>query len=155
MSNSRSPRAVRSMTMGTSGMALHDSRAAEWALGPILRPGSMRACGDLLPFSAMTAAVRPFLLASLVLALVPASASAASVTITGDDGNPIPINATAPTAVRNMDVQANISVAASETAYYTTQVIGPDGVAASTASPCRQTRYGPTWTNYADYRGNG
>jgi hypothetical protein len=103
----------------------------------------------------MTAAVRPFLLAALGLVLVPASASAASVTITGDDGNPIPINTAAPTAVRNMDVQANITVAASETAYYTTQVIGPDGVAASTASPCRQTRYGPTWTNYADYRGNG
>ena len=100
-------------------------------------------------------AVRTSAIALAALALLPATASAASVTITGDDGNPLAINTTAPTSVRNVDVKADLTVAESEAAFYTSQVFGPDGVAASSASPCRQTKYGPTWTNYADYRGNG
>jgi hypothetical protein len=91
---------------------------------------------------------------ALVLAL-PATASAATATVTGDDGNPVGLNPAAPITIRNMDVQADVVVGASEAPYYTTQTFGPDGIAASTLSPCRQTKYGPDWTNYTDYRGNG
>jgi hypothetical protein len=77
------------------------------------------------------------------------------VTVTGDDGNPVQINTAAPTALRNMDVVAAITVGESEAAYYMSQVVGPDGIAASSSSSCRNTEFGPTWTNYADYRGNG
>ena len=100
-------------------------------------------------------AVRASAVALAALALLPATASAATVTITGDDGNPVAINTSAPTSVRNVDVKVDLTVAESEATYYTSQVFGPDGVATSAASSCRQTKFGPTWTNYADYRGNG
>ena len=100
-------------------------------------------------------AVRLALTSLAILLLAPAAASAATVTVTGDDGNPVQINTTADTGIRNMDVTASVSVGATEASYYTTQVVGPDGVAASSLSPCRQTRFGPTWDNFADYRGNG
>jgi hypothetical protein len=100
-------------------------------------------------------AVRLSLAIAAALLAAPAAASAASVTVTGDDGNPIPINATAPTVIRNVDVQAVVTVAQSEGAYYTSQVLGPDGVATSTPSSCRPSRHLPSYTNYADYRGNG
>ena len=49
-----------------------------------------------------------FPLAVLVTALLlPASALAApTVTVTGDDGNPVPLNAAEPLTIRNMDVEA-------------------------------------------------
>jgi hypothetical protein len=100
-------------------------------------------------------AVRPTAIVLAALALLPATASAADVTVTGDDGNPVAIDTSAPTAIRNMDVKVDVTVAQSEATYYTSQVVGPDGVSASSVSPCRQTRFGPTWTNYTDYRGNG
>jgi hypothetical protein len=103
----------------------------------------------------MTPAVRALLSASALLALLPATASAATVTATGDDGNPVALNATAPTALRNMDVDAEVVVAESEAAYYRTVVVDGAGTPASSESPCRATRFGPSWTNYADYRGNG
>jgi hypothetical protein len=103
----------------------------------------------------MTQAVRALLSASALLALLPATAGAATVTATGDDGNPVALNTLAPTALRNMDVNAEVVVAESEAAYYKTVVVDGAGTPASTESPCRQTRFGPSWTNYADYRGNG
>lgn len=95
-------------------------------------------------------------LALAVSALVPATAAAApTVTVTGDDGNPLALNAAAPTGIRNMDVVADVTVPASDARYYTTQVLDQGGTAASAASPCRATQFGPTWKNFADYRGNG
>jgi hypothetical protein len=85
----------------------------------------------------------------------PVAAQAATVTVTGDDGNPLAINPAAPPTIRNMDVQAVTNVTASDGAYYKTQVIGPDNVAASTQSSCLRTSITNSWTNYADYRGNG
>ena len=46
-------------------------------------------------------AVRTSAIALAALALLPATASAASVTVTGDDGNPLAINTSSPTAIRN------------------------------------------------------
>ena len=48
---------------------------------------------------------RRTLLATIsALALLPATASAATVTVTGDDGNPLAINTAAPTANRCVSV---------------------------------------------------
>ena len=99
--------------------------------------------------------MKAVLAATALLLLLPATASAATATVTGDDGNPVALNPAGPITIRNMDVEADVVVGAAEAAYYTTQTFGPDGIAASTLSPCRQTKYGPDWTNYTDYRGNG
>src|SRR5919112_1009145 len=65
-------------------------------------------------------------------------------------------NSRSPRAVRSMTIGTRgIARTIAEATYYTSQVIGPDGVPASGVSPCRQTRFGPTWTNFTDYRGNG
>jgi hypothetical protein len=95
-------------------------------------------------------------LAATLCALLPASAAAApTVTVTGDDGNPVALNPTGPIGLRNMDVTADVSVPTSDAKFYTTQVVDQAGTAASTASPCRETEFGPTWKNFVDYRGNG
>ena len=85
----------------------------------------------------------------------PVAAQAATVTVTGDDGNPLAVNPAAPPTIRNMDVQTVASVVPADGAYYKTQVIGPDNVAASTQSPCLRTSITNNWRNYVDYRGNG
>lgn len=96
------------------------------------------------------------LLALAISALVPASAAAApTVTVTGDDGNPVPLNAAAPTGIRNMDVTADVTVPAADAPYYTSQVFDQAGTAVSSGSGCRTTQFSPTWKNFADYRGNG
>ena len=95
-------------------------------------------------------------LAIVLSALLPAGAAAApTVTVTGDDGNPVTLNPGAPTGLRNMDVTVNVSVPTGDTAYYTSQVYDAAGVAASNLASCRSTEFFPTATNFADYRGNG
>jgi hypothetical protein len=94
-------------------------------------------------------------LALAAIAFLPATASAAAVTVTGDDGNPLAINTAAPTPIRNMDVRAALTVAQSDGAYWSAQTIGPDGVPASSALTCRSSRIIPTGTNFVSYRGNG
>jgi hypothetical protein len=95
-------------------------------------------------------------LAVLVTALLPATALAApTVTVTGDDGNPVPLNAVEPVSIRNMDVTADVAVPTTDSRYFTSQVLDAAGAPASSLSPCRPTQYGPTWKNYTDYRGNG
>jgi hypothetical protein len=95
-------------------------------------------------------------LAVLVTAFLPGSASAApTVTVTGDDGNPRPLNATEPVGIRNMAVSAGVTVPTDDTRFYTSQVLDAAGAPASSLSPCRDTRSGSTWTNVTDYRGNG
>jgi hypothetical protein len=96
------------------------------------------------------------LLALVVSAVVPATASATpTVTVTGDDGNQTPLNLTTPLPLRNMDVTANVVVPRADGAAYTTQVVDQAGTGASDVSPCRDTEFGPTWSNFADYRGDG
>ena len=48
-------------------------------------------------------AVRLTAVAFAALALLPATASAATVTVTGDDGNPLAINTDASTAIRQLE----------------------------------------------------
>ena len=95
-------------------------------------------------------------LAVLVTAFLPASALAApTVTVTGDDGNPVPLNALAPVTIRNMDVAVDVTVPQTDTRYYTSQVVDAAGAPASSLSSCRETRFLPTARTFTDYRGNG
>jgi hypothetical protein len=95
-------------------------------------------------------------LAAALLMLLPASALAApSATVTGDDGNPRALNESEPTSIRNMDVEADVSVPATDSTYYSTQVFDPSGVAVSSLANCYESRFSPSSRNFADYHGNG
>ncbi|HET8950552.1 MAG TPA: hypothetical protein VFN44_08575 [Solirubrobacteraceae bacterium] len=103
----------------------------------------------------MTPAVRSSAIALAALALLPATASAATVTVTGDDGNPLAINSSAATAIRNMDVQYAVTFGSADAAYHKTTVVGPDGAAASSGSSCYPKSAITDVSRYVDYRGNG
>ena len=95
-------------------------------------------------------------LALVVSAVAPASALAApTVTATGDDGNPVPLSTATTVGLRNMDVASSVTVPQSDNHSYRTHVVDQTGTLASDASPCFDSQAGATWTNYADYRGNG
>ena len=98
-----------------------------------------RSCRALLAASAAIA----------IAALAPAAANAAvSVTITGDDGNPIPLGGTL--NIRNMNPQ--LSFAALTTDHWGATVTGPNGVAVSSPISCGT---GPFSPKLVDYIGNG
>ena len=78
-------------------------------------------------------AVRIPAIALAALALLPASASAATVTVTGDDGNPLAINPSAPTAIRNVDVQYTVNFGAGDPAYHRTTVLGSGAIPGATS----------------------
>ena len=100
-------------------------------------------------------AVRLTAVAFAALALLPATASAATVTVTGDDGNPLEINTSAPTGIRQLDVQYSVTFAASDQAYHKTTVLGPDGAVASSGSSCYPKSAITNVSRYVEYRGNG
>jgi hypothetical protein len=100
-------------------------------------------------------AVRTSAIALAALALLPATASAASVTITGDDGNPVAINTASPTAIRQLDLQYAATFDGTDPAYHTTTVVGPDGAAASSGSSCYPRSAITSVSRSVDYRGNG
>lgn len=91
-----------------------------------------------------------------IVASVPATANAAvSATVTGDDGNPLALAPNVPASIRNMDVQATGHVDPADAGSYILRIIGPDGVAAATDSPCWDPRYTNENRRFVDYRGNG
>lgn len=100
-------------------------------------------------------APRAVLASITLLALLPATASAATATVIGDDGNPVAINPTAPTPIRNMSTGYSATMGASDAAYHKTIVLGPDGAAASSGTSCYPKSAIGTVTRPADYRGNG
>jgi hypothetical protein len=100
-------------------------------------------------------AVRSSAIALAALALLPATASAATVTVTGDDGNPLELNTSAATPIRNMDVQYAATFGAADQAYHKTTVVGPDGATASSGSSCFPKSAVTNVSRYVDYRGNG
>ena len=89
------------------------------------------------------------------LALLPATASAATVTVTGDDGNPLAINTSAPTGIRQLDVQYAVTFDGADQAYHKTTVVGPDGAVASSGSSCFPKSAITNISRYVEYRGNG
>ena len=100
-------------------------------------------------------AVRLTAVAFAALALLPATASAATVTVTGDDGNPLAINTDASTGIRQLDVQYAVTFGASDQAYHRTTVVGPDGAVASSGSSCYPKSAITNVSRYVEYRGNG
>jgi hypothetical protein len=100
-------------------------------------------------------AVRLTAVAFAALALLPAAASAATVTVTGDDGNPLAINTDASTGIRQLDVQYAVTFGASDQAYHRTTVVGPDGAVASSGSSCYPKSAITNVSRYVEYRGNG
>lgn len=99
------------------------------------------------------------LFAALVAATAlcaPATADAAvSATVTGDDANPVALTPGTPFGIRNMYAQATGHVDAVDAKSFIVKVLGPDGVAAATDSPCWDTRYTNDTKRFVDYRGNG
>jgi hypothetical protein len=90
---------------------------------------------------------------SLVLALTGASAAhaAATVTVTGDDGNPVGIAAGTPTSIRNMSPTIGIAFPTKE-GRFSFSATGPDGTAIASPLTC----FGwDSWTRITDFRGNG
>jgi hypothetical protein len=90
--------------------------------------------------------------ASFVLAAAGAStAQAATVTVTGDDGNPVALAQGTPTSIRHMSPNVGLAFPPAA-ARYSATVTGPDGTAVSPPQSCYSTS--PT-TRYVDFRGNG
>jgi hypothetical protein len=93
-------------------------------------------------------------LAAVLFGLLPASALAApAVTVTGDDGNPTPLNSAAAVASRQLDLRVGVSVPSTETAFYTAQVLDAAGAAATPLSPCLDSDTRAAGS--PEYRGNG
>lgn len=79
------------------------------------------------------------------------AASAATVTVTGDDGNPLALAQGAPAAIRNMSPSVGVAFP-STTGRFNLSIVGPDGVAVGTTINCF------SWfavSRSIDYRGNG
>lgn len=82
-----------------------------------------------------------------------AAAQAAAVTVTGDDGNPVPLAQNTPLGIRNMSPSVGVGFLPTEDAYYSVSFAGPDGVGAAIAVNCFTTKV-PV-NRGLDYRGNG
>ena len=82
-------------------------------------------------------------------AALPATASALSVTVTGDDGNPIPLNGDV--TIRTMEAKVSIAPASGEDIRYSATFVGPDGANAAPPVSCVRSRN----TRSMEYRGNG
>lgn len=81
------------------------------------------------------------------------AAQAASVTVTGDDGNPAPLAQNVPASIRNMSPRVGVGFAPTQDTRYSVSFAGPDGVAVATAVNCYTTKV-PVNPSL-DYRGNG
>jgi hypothetical protein len=83
-------------------------------------------------------------------AIAPATAGAAvSITVTGDDGSPVPLAGTL--NIRNMNPQLGITAGAA-TDRWGVSVTGPNGAVVASDTGCSQ---GSQPTKYIDYVGNG
>lgn len=66
--------------------------------------------------------------------IIPASADAATVTVTGDDGNPVALAPNVPGALRNINVNVALDVPANEAKSWKWAVVGPAGTTATSIS---------------------
>jgi hypothetical protein len=89
---------------------------------------------------------------SALLALAGASAAqAATVTVTGDDGNPLALAQGAPASIRNMSPTVGLGFPSKE-ARFSATVSGPDNVAVASPLTCFLD---DNFTRIVDFRGNG
>jgi hypothetical protein len=85
----------------------------------------------------------------IAAAIAPGAAGAAvSITVTGDDGNPVPLAGTL--NIRNMNPQ--LAINATSTDHWGVSVTGPNGAVVGSDTQCLT---GPLSTKYIDYVGNG
>ncbi len=85
-------------------------------------------------------------------AIAPAGASAVTVTVTGDDGNPIGLGGTI--NIRNMSPQvAPAAIATGDV--YSLSVVGPNGAAVAVPATCYEASDTPPSPRTVDYVGNG
>jgi hypothetical protein len=90
--------------------------------------------------------------ASILFALTgSAAAHAATVTVTGDDGNPLPLAQGAAAAIRNQAPKVGIAFA-DKNGSFSLSVAGPDGVAVASPLSCFLN---DSFTKTVDFRGNG
>lgn len=90
--------------------------------------------------------------ASILFALTgSAAAHAATVAVTGDDGNPIALAQGTPLSIRNMSPTVGIAFASKDGRFSAT-VTGPDGIPVSNSLSCYLN---DAFTRYVDFRGNG
>jgi hypothetical protein len=90
--------------------------------------------------------------ASVLFALTgSAAAHAASVTVTGDDGNPLALAQGAAASIRNQSPTVGIAFA-DKNGYFSASVAGPDGVAVANPLSCFLN---DSFTRAIDFRGNG
>lgn len=106
----------------------------------------MPQASGLRPIIAVSAAV-------LTVLGTASAAQAAAVTVTGDDGNPVPLAQNAPAGIRNMSPSIGVAFAPNQDTRYSVSYAAPDGVAAATAVNCFTTKV-PV-NRGLDYRGNG
>lgn len=88
----------------------------------------------------------------------PATANAATATVTGDDGNPVALTAGAPASIRNINVTAAATVAATEAKSWKWTIVGPTGQTASiisTSEYCWGTQFHPSDNIRINFQGNG
>lgn len=90
---------------------------------------------------------------SILFALAGSAAAhaAATVTVTGDDGNPLALAQGAPAGIRNMAPSVGVGFA-DKNGYFSLAVTGPDGVAVANPLNCFLN---DNFTRYVDFRGNG
>jgi hypothetical protein len=99
---------------------------------------------------------RSLILAALgtlgLVAAAPAVASAAAVTVTGDDGNPVALSAGAPVTIRNMSPSVAVAFPPGD-GRFALAVTDGAGIAASSGTTCLSDRYASS--DSVGYRGNG
>jgi hypothetical protein len=86
------------------------------------------------------------------LGVASTASAATTVTVTGDDTNPVAINAGGVT-IRNMDTTVGLGFPAGATGNFNASFTGPDGVAVGSPMSCYIVDTG--LTRELDYRGNG
>jgi hypothetical protein len=100
--------------------------------------------------------MRAVRIAALALALFPASASAADVTILySDEGYPRTLGGGLETVLRNMDFQYVVRMQSHDGEYHKISTTGPDGAPAAASSPCSAKSTVGEVTRHLDYHGNG
>ena len=96
--------------------------------------------------------------AGLLTSLTAGSRSAlgATATVTGDAGTAAALSTTVPTAIRNIDVDAEVTFGTTEQGLsFTSTVLDPTGTPVSYTATCLGTKFSPSWKHSVEYRGNG
>jgi hypothetical protein len=99
---------------------------------------------------------RTLVAALLVMGIAPATANATpTVTATGDAGSPVTLSPSAPTGIRQMDVNVTVAVPRADTNFFQAQVLDGGGGPATPLSDCFDRRDTASLQGSPSYHGNG